>query len=79
MKDKNNMMIRRKIKKQSPKKFQIIDDQLSSPLITNEILLQKYPIYCPSDISSPNSAREEPGSMLEFLLHLENSNYCQFI
>ncbi|CAD8076278.1 unnamed protein product [Paramecium sonneborni] len=79
MKDKYNLMIRRKIKKYSPKKFQNIDDQLSSPLITNEILLQKYPGNSSSKISRPDSVLEEPGSMLEFLLHLENSNYCPFI
>lgn len=68
MKDKASQLIRRKIKKNSPKKIPIFDDQLSSPLITNEILLQKYPSYNSSEVSSPEQSRDEPGSMLDYLL-----------
>ncbi|CAD8076280.1 unnamed protein product [Paramecium sonneborni] len=70
MKEKIHSLRVKKIRKISPKKNQQQID-LSSPIITNEELLTKHQSQSSSLLSSPESSKFIPGSMLEFLLNIE--------
>ncbi|CAD8145989.1 unnamed protein product [Paramecium octaurelia] len=74
MKEKHYSLRVKKIRKLSPKKHQQQDD-LSSPIITNEDLLSKHQSLCSSLLSSPESSKFVPGSMLEFLLNVEEIHF----
>ncbi|CAD8060299.1 unnamed protein product [Paramecium primaurelia] len=71
MKEKSCSLLAKKIRKLPQKKHQQKED-LSSPIVTNEDLLSKHQSQCSSLLSSPESTKFVPGSMLEFLLNIED-------
>ncbi|CAK81857.1 unnamed protein product (macronuclear) [Paramecium tetraurelia] len=78
MKEKNNSQRVKKIRKLFIRKH-LQKENLSSPIITNEDLLSKHQSQCSSLLSSPESSKFIPGSMLEFLLTIEEIHSPLFI